>query len=335
MISPFSFDDPVFTVLDQRELPEKEISIPCTSADMVADAIRTLAVRGAPAIGIAAAFGCALAARSGRGELQRASRILVESRPTAVNLAWAVKRVIDAVRGLPDAELYPRALREARMIWEEEKAANEAMASLGSGLFPEGKRYAVLTHCNAGSLATGGIGTALGVIRRLHAQNKLGRVYMDETRPLLQGGRITAYEMKHSGIPCTLITDNMAGWLMRLRRIDAVIVGADRIAKNLDAANKIGTYSLAVLAKAHSIPFYVAAPISTFDPDIETGEEIPIEERDASEVRSFRGKPCAPDVEVFNPAFDVTGHELITAVITERQVFYPCGASVQPLKVGS
>jgi len=334
MISPFSFDDPVFTVLDQRELPENEVSIPCTSADMVADAIRTLAVRGAPAIGIAAAFGCALAARSGRGELERASRILVESRPTAVNLAWAVKRVNDAVKDLPETELYSRALHEARMIWEEEKAANEAMANLGSGLFPEGKKHTVLTHCNAGSLATGGIGTALGVIRMLHARGKLERVYMDETRPLLQGSRITAYEMKRSGIPRTLITDNMAGWLMRLRKIDAVIVGADRIARNLDAANKIGTYSLAVLAKAHSIPFYIAAPLSTFDPDIESGEEIPIEERDACEVRSFRGKPCAPDVEVFNPAFDMTGHELITAIITERQVFYPGEASIHSGKAG-
>lgn len=334
MISPFSFDDPVFTILDQRQLPDKEISIPCTSAQDVADAIRTLAVRGAPAIGIAAAFGCALASRNGRDELAKASRILVESRPTAVNLAWAVKRVVGAVKDLPESELYPGALREATLIWEEEKAANEAIALLGSGLFPEGKKYSVLTHCNAGSLATGGIGTALGVIRGLSSQGKLERVYMDETRPLLQGARITAYEMKRSGIPCTLITDSMAGWLMKLGRIDAVIVGADRIARNFDAANKIGTYSLAVLAKAHSIPFYIAVPISTFDPDTADGEEIPIEEREASEVRFFHGRPCAPDVEVFNPAFDVTNHELITAIITERQILYPGGLSAQSSNVG-
>ena len=323
MLSPFFFENGTLSILDQRMLPEKEVWIPCTEADDVAQAIRTLAVRGAPAIGIAAAYGCALAARSGRDNLKKAAQTLIEARPTAVNLSWAVRRVLDALEGMSEGKLYDAALNEAEEIWEEEKRANEAMARNGAALFPEGKASSVLTHCNAGSLATGGIGTALGVVRKLYEQGKLSRVYMDETRPLLQGARITAYEMCRLGIPATLITDSMAGWLMKQGRIDAVIVGADRIARNLDAANKIGPYSLAVLARSHGIPFYIAAPLSTFDPHIATGEEIPIEERHKEEILSFHGRRCAPDVEVFNPAFDVTGHELITAVITEREVLYP------------
>ena len=325
MISPFLFDHDTLSILDQRRLPGKEVWIPCKNAGEVAEAIRTLAVRGAPAIGIAAAFGCALAARSGRGELEKASRLLVRARPTAVNLAWAVGRVVESVKDVPDSTLYSRALKEAHEIWEEEKRANESMSLLGALLFPEGRTYSLLTHCNAGSLATGGIGTALGIVRKLHEQGRLSKVYMDETRPLLQGARITAYEMCRAGIPAALITDTLAGWLMKLGRIDAVIVGADRIARNFDAANKIGTYSLAVLARSHGIPFYIAAPLSTFDPGSATGADIPIEERHAVEVLSFNGCRCAPEVEVFNPAFDVTGHELITAVITEKEVFYPCG----------
>lgn len=323
MINPFFFENNTLSILDQRMLPEKEVWIPCRESDDVAQAIRTLAVRGAPAIGIAAAYGCALAARSGRSSLERAAQTLISARPTAVNLSWAVRRVLDALADIPENGLYGAALHEAREIWEEEKQANEAMARIGTVLFPEGKACSVLTHCNAGSLATGGIGTALGVVRKLYEQGKLLRVYMDETRPLLQGARITAYEMCRLGIPATLITDSMAGWLMKQGRIDAVIVGADRIARNLDTANKIGTYSLAVLARSHGIPFYVAAPLSTFDPHIATGAEIPIEERHKEEILSFKGCRCAPEVEVFNPAFDVTGHELITAVITEREVLYP------------
>jgi len=323
MTSPFFFENHILSILDQRMLPEREAWIHCVEAGEVAQAIRTLAVRGAPAIGIAAAYGCALAARSGRNSLEKAAQTLIEARPTAVNLSWAVRRVLDALKGVPESVLYDAALNEAREIWEEEKRANEAMARIGAALFPDGKACSVLTHCNAGSLATGGIGTALGVVRKLYEQGKLLRVYMDETRPLLQGARITAYEMHRLGIPATLITDSMAGWLMKLGRIDAVIVGADRIARNLDAANKIGTYSLAVLARSHGIPFYVAAPLSTFDPHIATGAEIPIEERHEGEVLSFQGCRCAPEVDVFNPAFDVTGHELITAVITEREALYP------------
>lgn len=325
MISPFSFSDNTFNILDQRALPEQSIWIPCRSAQEVADAIRTLAVRGAPAIGIAAAFGCALAAQSGRKELKKASETLIQARPTAVNLAWAVRRCLEAVKDYPDAHLTEATLREAYDIWDEEKLGNKSMAELGAGLFSEGRTYTVLTHCNAGSLATGGIGTALGIVKTLHEQGKIENVYIDETRPLLQGSRITAFELKNSNVPSTLITDSMAGWVMKQGWIDAVIVGADRIARNYDTANKIGTYSLAVLAKVHGIPFYVAAPASTFDPDTASGEDISIEERDPSEVLSFRGSACAPEVDVFNPAFDVTDHHLITAIITEKEVIYPAG----------
>jgi methylthioribose-1-phosphate isomerase len=325
MISPFTYENDTFSILDQRSLPGEEKWIVCKNATQVANAIKTLAVRGAPAIGIAAAFGCALEARNGRADLEKASRLLIKARPTAVNLAWAVDRVTQAMKDYPDDFLADAALREAFDIWEEERLANEAIAKLGASLFKRGKAYTLLTHCNAGSLATGGIGTALGVIKVLRSQGKLERVYMDETRPLLQGARITAYEMDREGIPSTLITDSTAGWLMKLGRIDAVIVGADRIARNFDTANKIGTYSLAVLAKAHGIPFYVAAPASTFDQKTETGAQITIEERGGDEVRTFHGQACATEVDVFNPAFDVTGHELITAIITEKEIFHPSG----------
>ncbi|MDT8271996.1 MAG: S-methyl-5-thioribose-1-phosphate isomerase [Desulfomonilia bacterium] len=319
-MTPFSFTENRFRILDQRRLPGEEVWIECTTPEMVAEAIRSLAVRGAPAIGIAAAYGLVLASPYGRDALMRASDILVCARPTAVNLEWAVRRVFKAVSLAGDTDLPSIVKQEAQAIWEEEKLANEAMADRGASLFVAGKTCSVLTHCNAGALATGGIGTALGVIRRLHEQGKLAMVYMDETRPLLQGARITAYELHQDRIPCTLITDSMAGWLMKLGRIDAVLVGADRIARNLDAANKIGTYALAVLARAHGIPFYVVAPRSTFDPETSSGETIPIEERDTSEVLAFQGSRVAPPVSVFNPAFDVTPQELITAIITENEI---------------
>lgn len=325
MIRPFYYKDRTFFILDQRRLPVEETWMECSRADQVADAIKTLAVRGAPAIGIAAAYGLALAAVSGGNALNEAADLLVRSRPTAVNLEWAVKRVLAVANDHQSKDLYTLVVAEAEAIWEEEIRANENMARLGANLFKEGRGYSVLTHCNAGSLATGGMGTAVGVIRKLHEQGKLVQVYMDETRPLLQGARITAYEMKSHGIPATLITDNMAGWLMKLGHVDAVIVGADRIARNLDAANKIGTYSLAVLADAHKIPFYIAAPKSTFDPDTSSGEDIIIEERDEKEVLFFHGVRCAPDVSVCNPAFDVTPHELITAIITEEGIYKPQG----------
>lgn len=321
MIKPFYYKDGTFFILDQRQLPGEETWIACKKTDQVADAIKTLAVRGAPAIGIAAAYGLALAAPYGKKVLEDAADLLISARPTAVNLEWAIRRVLAAANGYSD--LFSTVLAEANKIWEEEIHANEAMAAIGADLFKAGRKYSVLTHCNAGSLATGGVGTAVGLVRKLHEQGKLERVYMDETRPLLQGARITAYEMVSENIPATLITDNMAGWLMKLGRIDAVIVGADRIAKNLDAANKIGTYSLAVLADAHKIPFYIVAPRSTFDPNTQSGEEIVIEQRDAKEVTCFHGVPCAPDVDVFNPSFDVTPHRLITAIITEEKVYTP------------
>ena len=320
MIKPFRFQDNAFFILDQRRLPIQEHWLTCRSAFDVSQAIQTLAVRGAPAIGIAAAYGIALAAQSGV-LLDDAAKTLIGARPTAVNLAWAVRRVMAAVDGLPADRTFERAKKEADDIWEEEIQANAAMAELGADLFPENRPYAILTHCNTGTLATGGMGTALGVIRELAERGKIAMVYVDETRPLLQGARLTAYELKKDDIPATLITDNMAGWLMHQRKVDAVITGADRIAVNLDSANKIGTYSLAVLAKAHKIPFYIAAPMSTFDPDCPTGKHVPIEERHAAEVKSYGGTVVAADIPVFNPSFDVTPHRLITAVITEKKVF--------------
>lgn len=323
MISPFAFRDGAFHILDQRMLPAEEKWITCTSCDQVAHAIKTLAVRGAPAIGIAGAFGLVLASAGGKDKVNDAASALIGARPTAVNLAWAVRRALDSAGDADGVALHDRLLAEALAIWSEEIAANESMSELGAGLFEYGRKYSILTHCNAGSLATGGIGTAIGVIRKLHEQQKLGMVYMDETRPLLQGARITAYELCRDSIPCTLITDNMAGWLMKLGRVDAVIVGADRIAQNLDAANKVGSYSLSVLARAHGIPFYIAAPRSTFDPDTPSGDMITIEERDALEVLTFQGVRSAPDVSVFNPAFDVVPHGLITAIVSEEEVLIP------------
>jgi methylthioribose-1-phosphate isomerase len=323
MIKPFYYEDDTFFILDQRRLPLDEAWIPCRTAEEVEECIRTLAVRGAPAIGIAAAYGLVLAATRDRAGIEKAADMLVNARPTAVNLSWAVRRCRAVLRlsaGSPPAQAL---LQEAQAIWQEEMAANESMATHGTRLFDQGRRYSILTHCNAGSLATGGIGTAVGVIRRLHEQDKLKMVYMDETRPLLQGARITAYELMKDSIPCTLITDSMAGWAMKLGRVDAVIVGADRIARNMDAANKVGSYSLAVLAHAHSLPFYIAAPRSTFDPDTSTGADIPIEERDGDEVRTFFGTRSAPRVDAFNPCFDIVPYTLITAIITEDGVIEP------------
>jgi len=320
MIKPFRFQDNAFLILDQRRLPIQEHWLTCRSAFDVSQAIQTLAVRGAPAIGIAAAYGVALAAQSGT-LLDDAAKTLISARPTAVNLAWAVRRVMAAIEGLPAELCFERAKKEADDIWEEEIRANAAMSALGADLFEEDRPYRILTHCNTGTLATGGMGTALGVIRELHERGKIAMVYVDETRPLLQGARLTAYELKKDDIPATLITDNMAGWLMHQRRVDAVITGADRIAVNLDSANKIGTYSLAVLAKAHKVPFYIAAPMSTFDPDCPTGRHIPIEERHGAEVKSYGGTMVAADIPAYNPSFDVTPHRLISAVITEKKVF--------------
>ncbi len=300
-------------LLDQRRLPEETVYVTCRTAAETADAIRDMVVRGAPAIGCAAAFGIALDAKRG-ASLTAAEKVLAQSRPTAVNLFWALERM----RGIADPEA------EALAIYAEDIAACRAMGAHGAELIAD--RARIMTHCNAGALATAGHGTALGVIRSARDQGKRISVIANETRPYLQGARLTAWEMVQEKIPVTLITDNMAGHLMSRGEVDVVIVGADRIAANGDAANKIGTYTLAVLAKRHCLPFYVAAPVSTFDAKIPDGSHIPIEERPAGEVTGYRGANWAPEgISVRNPAFDVTPADLITAIITERGVLSPPG----------
>ncbi len=296
-------------MLDQRRLPEETVYVTCRSAEEVAAAIRDMVVRGAPAIGCAAAFGVVLS----RGSLQ-GYEVLAKSRPTAVNLFWALERIKKAQDVGKDLQA------EAIAIFDEDLAANHALGDLGAALIPQGAR--VMTHCNAGALATAGYGTALGVIRSSKGKNI--SVIANETRPYLQGARLTAYELVQEGIPCTLITDSMAGHLMSRGEVDVIVVGADRIAANGDVANKIGTYALAVLARRHGIPFYVAAPLSTFDAAIPDGSHIPIEERPAAEVTGYREARWAPQgVSVRNPAFDVTPAELITGIITEKGIASP------------
>ncbi len=304
-VEPIRWKGDRLELLDQRLLPDKTVYVACRSAEEVARAIRDMVVRGAPAIGCAAAFGVVL----GKGS-KKSYDILAKSRPTAVNLFWALERMKKA----KDLEA------EARAIFEEDLAANRAIGRLGAELIRERSR--VMTHCNTGALATAGYGTALGIIRASKGKNI--SVIANETRPYLQGARLTAWELVQEGIPCTLITDSMAGHLMSRGEVDVVIVGADRIAANGDVANKIGTYPLAVLAKRHGIPFYVAAPLSTFDPKIPDGSQIPIEERPAGEVTGYRGVRWAPEgVSVRNPAFDVTPAELVTGIICERGIAFP------------
>ena len=289
-------------MLDQRLLPDKKVYVACRTAEQVAKAIKDMVVRGAPAIGVVAAYGVVL----GKGSA-KAYEVLRASRPTAVNLFWALERMKKA----RDLEA------EARAIYEEDLAANRALGERGADLIPPAAR--VMTHCNTGALATAGHGTALGVIRS--AKGKRISVIACETRPYLQGARLTTWECLQEGIPCTLITDSMAGHLMSRGEVDVVIVGADRIAANGDVANKIGTYSLAVMAKRHGVPFYVAAPLSTFDLTIPDGSHIPIEERPADEVLGYRKLRWAPKgVQVRNPAFDVTPAELITGIVCEKGV---------------
>jgi methylthioribose-1-phosphate isomerase len=290
-------------------------------------------VRGAPAIGVAAAFGVVLAARASGAadhsallaDLEDAIKGLAATRPTAVNLFWALDRMRRTALASPDlpvAALGDRLLAEAQAILAEDLAANRAMGAHGAALVPEGAR--VLTHCNAGALATAGYGTAVGVIRAAHERGRLALVWVDETRPVMQGSRLTAWELAKEGIPHRLISDVAAGFVMQRGEVDLVVTGADRIAANGDTANKIGTYSVAVLARHHRIPFYVAAPCSTIDPSIPSGASIVIEERDAAEVRGVAGRQTAPaESPVFNPAFDVTPADLITAIITERGVVRP------------
>ena len=301
-VEPIRWKGDSLELLDQRLLPDQLSYVTCRTAEEVAAAIRDMVVRGAPAIGCAAAFGFVL----GRGS-EKSFQILAASRPTAVNLFWALERMKKA----KDLKA------EAEAIFAEDLAANRAMGKLGAELIPQNAR--VMTYCNTGALATAGHGTALGVIRSSKQKNI--SVIACETRPYLQGARLTAWECEQEKIPCTLITDNMAGHLISRCEVDVVIVGADRIAANGDVANKIGTYPLAVLAQRHGVPFYVAAPLSTFDPKIADGSHIPIEERPAEEVTGYRGKRWAPEgVKVRNPAFDITPAELVSALITERAV---------------
>lgn len=301
-VEPIRWKGDRLELLDQRLLPAQTVYVTCRSAAEVAQAIRDMVVRGAPAIGCAAAFGVVLS-----GGAPESYEVLAKSRPTAVNLFWALERMKKA----------NNLEAEARAIYDEDLAANRAMGSLGAKLIPE--RARVMTHCNTGALATAGFGTALGVIRS--AKDKKISVIANETRPYLQGARLTAWELVQEGIPCTLITDSTAGHLMSKGEVDVIVVGADRIAANGDVANKIGTYTLAVLAKRHGIPFYVAAPLSTFDASIPDGSHIPIEERPAAEVTGYGEKRWAPEgVAVRNPAFDVTPAELITGIICEKGV---------------
>src|SRR5215469_10622879 len=330
MIKTLEWTEDGVRFIDQRKLPTEETYVTCSSCEEVAEAIRNMTVRGAPAIGVAAAMGVALGARDAEGdhvsELRRNFEeicdTLAETRPTAVNLFWAIermKRKFEEVSELPVPQIKQALITEARRMYVEDIAACEAMGANGAALLPA--NGAVLTHCNAGALATCGYGTALGVIRSAVDSGKKLHVFADETRPFLQGSRLTAWELMKDGIPTTVIADNMAGAMMRQGKIDAVVVGADRIAANGDVANKIGTYSVAVLAKEHGIPFYVAAPTSTVDLNTPDGSKIPIEQRAGTEVTHLAGKQIAPDaVRVENPAFDVTPNKYVTAIITERGV---------------
>jgi len=330
-------------VLDQRALPAAERYLECDAWPAVAEAIRGMAVRGAPAIGIAAAYGVVLAARSGqRGVVAEALEGLAATRPTAVNLRWALARMRRAWEAGADAAAL---LAEAERLHAEDVAANQRMGALGAGYVPAGR--AVLTHCNTGSLATGGFGTALGVIRAAHAAGRITRVYAGETRPWLQGARLTAWELQADGIPVRLIADGAAASLLASGEVGAVVVGADRVTANGDVANKIGTYALALAAAAHDVPLLVAAPVSTLDPETPTGGDVPIECRAGGELLELAGQAVAPpDTEAWNPVFDITPARLVAALVTERGVLErpdadgirrllavrPQSAAPQPLK---
>ncbi|MFN7918445.1 MAG: S-methyl-5-thioribose-1-phosphate isomerase [Bryobacteraceae bacterium] len=312
-------------MIDQTRLPRETVFVTCRNYREVADAIKTMIIRGAPAIGVAAAMGVAIGALEATdlaAEFETICSTLAATRPTAVNLFWAIdrmKKVYANQAGRSLGEIREALVREAQLVYQEDIEINRAMGRHGAELVPDGKT--VLTHCNAGALATAGYGTALGVIRAAIEAGKKIDVFADETRPFLQGARLTAWELQQDGIPTTLITDNMAGYFMRLGRIGCVIVGADRIAANGDVANKVGTYSVAVLAKENGVPFYVAAPVSTLDLTLTSGDQIPIEQRAAKEVTEVFGVPVAPEgIAVQNPAFDVTPSRYVTAIITERGV---------------
>lgn len=330
--------DGCLRLLDQTLLPCETKTIDCLSVDQVVEAVRALRVRGAPAIGVAAAYGVVLGAREAATvdrsafdeRLRAVSQKLAASRPTAVNLFWALDRQRKVAERMPTAlpaDVLQALLTEARVIEAEDRAMCSAIGRHGAALLRDSD--AVLTHCNAGALATAGDGTALALIYAAIAEGKTIRVFADETRPLLQGARLTAWELSRRGVPVTVICDSMAATVMRQGKIQAVIVGADRIAANGDTANKIGTYSVACLARMHGVPFYVAAPSSTFDLSLTSGEQIPIEERSPAEITHGFGRQTTPDgVEVYNPAFDVTPAEFITAIITERGIIRPVTEAV-------
>lgn len=329
MLPALEWKNDKLVMIDQRKLPLKEVYIEYSDCNGVARAIETMVVRGAPAIGVSAAYGVALGVLAFESEagldrrFDAVYRRLERTRPTARNLFWALERMrcaFDANKGRGLAGLKKAMTAEARAIEREDVETNKAIGRHGRSLLKDG--WTVLTHCNAGELATAGYGTAVGVIRAAHDQGKRIRVFSDETRPFLQGARLTCWELDRRGIPVVLITDSMAGWFMKNGEIQAAVVGADRIARNGDTANKIGTYSVAVLAKEHGIPFYVAAPMSTVDSSLKTGAEIPIEERSAQEVRTIGGRRITlPGIAVRNPAFDVTPAKYITGIITEKGVF--------------
>jgi methylthioribose-1-phosphate isomerase len=327
MIETIQWTTEGVVMIDQTRIPAEETYVTCRDYHQVADAIRTMVIRGAPAIGVAAAMGVAIGVAGADpavldAQVEAICAELASTRPTAVNLFWAIdrmKKLYGQLRGRPYEEIRDSLIREAILVREEDIAINRAIGQHGAPLIPDGGT--VLTHCNAGALATAGYGTALGVIRAAVESGKKIGVYADETRPFLQGARLTVWELQHDGIPATLITDNMAGHFLHAGQIACVVVGADRIAANGDVANKIGTYSVAVLAKENNIPFYVAAPISTLDLSLPDGSGIPIEERGAGEVTHVFGVQVAPTgTDVRNPAFDVTPNRYVTAIITEKGV---------------
>jgi methylthioribose-1-phosphate isomerase len=321
------------TMIDQQKLPQESVILEYTDFRGVADAIKTMKIRGAPAIGAAAAFGLALAAvhssAASRAELladfDRAADVIGKTRPTAVNLSWAIRRMSAVARNpkwTTTEELTNALVQESQRIADEDVEVNKRMGALGAVLIQDGDN--ILTHCNAGALATVDYGTTLGVVRAAHDQGKNIHVWVDETRPFLQGARLTAWELLQAGIPATLIADNMAGYFMSQGKVDLVLVGADRIAANGDVANKIGTYTLAVLARENGIPFYSVAPTSTVDLNVASGADIPIEQRDPHEVTHIRGVPIAPEgVQAANPAFDVTPHRYVTGIVTEAGIVHP------------
>ena len=329
MVNTIEWTDAGVVMIDQRKLPAEETFITCRDYHEVADAIRTMVIRGAPAIGCAAAMGVAIGVLKANddnmdAEFEQVCDVLAATRPTAVNLFWAIERMRLLYQGQRDSGASPSAIRqsliaEAERVLREDIVSNEALGRHGAALLPAGGT--VMTHCNAGALATGGYGTALGVIRAAVEEGNPLNVLANETRPFMQGSRLTVWELQQDDIPVKLLTDSMAGHLMRRGKVQAIVVGADRIAANGDVANKIGTYSLAVLAKENGIPFYVAAPTSTVDLNLPSGDEIPIEERSPDEVTQIRGHQIAPvETEVWNPAFDITPNRYVAAIVTEQGI---------------